>query len=118
MSCGRFGLCRFFQWVMSKADPNSKAADSAKVVYIGGLHAALALSSGHTHFVHFIPVSGACERRRAGRERGKGRGGEGRRERREGRGEEGGKGGDRRDTSLPMRVTFQVVNGSSLVSVV
>ena len=56
-------LPRFFQWVMSKPDPGSKVADSAKAVYISGLHEALVLSSGHAHFTHFIPVSGPCEER-------------------------------------------------------
>ena len=68
---------------MSKSSPSNTLADSAKAVYISGLHEALVLSSGQAHF---IPVSGACEGKR-------GRGGEGG----EGRGREGGEGGEGRE---------------------
>lgn len=75
---------------MSKSDLDSEVIDSAKAVYIGGLHEALVLSSGQTHFAHFIPVSGAGEtREREGRreegERRREREREGRREREGGR---------------------------------
>ena len=81
-------LCRFFHWLISKSSPSSSLADSAKAVYISGLHEALVLSSGQAHL---IPVSGASEGRggegRGGE--GEGRGGEGRERGREGRGGEG-----------------------------
>ena len=76
---------------MSKSSPSNTLADSAKAVYISGLHEALVLSSGQAHF---IPVSGACEGRRGrGGEGGEGRGREGG----EGRGREGGEGGEGRE---------------------
>ena len=62
---------------MSKSSPSNTLADSAKAVYISGLHEALVLSSGQAHF---IPVSGACEGRggEGGEGRGRKKGGEGR----------------------------------------